>query len=261
MGYALYAQYVLHLEPCPLCIFQRVAVIALGTVFLLGALFGAKSNGGKRAWSVLALLMALAGIVVAGRHLWLQTLPPDQVPACGPGLSYMIDAMPSARCWPRSSRVPANARRFRGVSLGLAMPGWVLISLVVLAAWALYVGFRRANKLHGVTIICHLARAKLWHDACCDATNSRHARRPDAKSDINEHQRTSQRMDAAAGARGDAATAISRRRRARIHARRIAPSPAAAGDVVGNPSLSSSSPKHRKENASCCRAAIAPRAQ
>jgi disulfide bond formation protein DsbB len=98
MGYAFYAQFILKLEPCPLCIFQRVAVIALGTVFLLGALLGAKSNGGKRAWSVLALLMALAGIAVAGRHLWIQSLPADQVPSCGP------------------PQAPANARRSTGVS-------------------------------------------------------------------------------------------------------------------------------------------------
>ena len=143
MGYALYAQYVLHLEPCPLCIFQRVAVIALGVVFLLGALAGPKSPGGKRAWSLLALLMALAGIAVAGRHLWLQTLPPDQVPACGPGLGYMIDAMPFSKVLGKvftgSGECAAIPWRF----LGLAMPGWVLIGLVVLAAWAVFAGFRR----------------------------------------------------------------------------------------------------------------------
>ena len=143
MGYALYAQYVLHLEPCPLCIFQRIAICALGWVFLLGALIGPKSAGGQRTWSVLALLMALAGIAVAARHLWLQSLPPDQVPACGPGLGYMWDAMPFgkllAKVFTGSGECAAIPWRF----LGLAMPGWVLICFVVLGGWALFAGFKR----------------------------------------------------------------------------------------------------------------------
>ncbi|MFX9532743.1 disulfide bond formation protein B, partial [Acinetobacter baumannii] len=75
MGYALYAQHVQGFEPCPLCIFQRVAVIALGVVFLLGALHGPRGRGGRAAWGALALLAAGAGIAVAGRHVWLQNLP------------------------------------------------------------------------------------------------------------------------------------------------------------------------------------------
>jgi protein dithiol:quinone oxidoreductase len=143
MGYALFAQYVLHLEPCPLCIFQRIAVCALGLVFLLGALTGPKSAGGQRTWSVIAVLAAVAGIAVAARHLWLQSLPPDLVPACGPGLGYMWEAMPFGKLigkvFSGSGECAAIPWRF----LGLSMPGWVLICFVVLAGWALSAGFRR----------------------------------------------------------------------------------------------------------------------
>ncbi len=143
MGYALYAEFVLHLEPCPLCIFQRVAMIALGVVFLLGALAGPKSAGGRRTWSLLALLMAGAGIAVAGRHLWIQSLPPDQVPACGPALPYMFHALSFSKFLTKVFTGSGECAQINWRLLGVAMPGWVLISFVVLAGWALYAGFRR----------------------------------------------------------------------------------------------------------------------
>jgi len=143
MGYALYAQYVLHLEPCPLCIFQRVAVIALGVVFLLGALVGPKSSGGQRAWSLLAVLMALAGIAVAGRHLWIQSLPADQVPECGPPLPYMLHMMSFSKVLAKVFTGSGECAQINWRFLGLAMPGWVMIGFIVLAAWALFAGFRR----------------------------------------------------------------------------------------------------------------------
>ncbi len=145
MGYAFYAQYVGNLEPCPLCIFQRYAMVALGIVFLFGALFGPTSSGGRRAWSLLALLVALAGIAVAGRHLWIQSLPPDQVPVCGPPLPYMLKIMSFSKVLVNVFTGSGECAQINWRFLGLAMPAWVLISFVVLAAWALYAGFRRRN--------------------------------------------------------------------------------------------------------------------
>ena len=65
MGYALYSEHVLGYEPCPLCIFQRVAVIALGMVFLAAAIHG-PGPGGRRAYALLLLLAAAGGAGVAG---------------------------------------------------------------------------------------------------------------------------------------------------------------------------------------------------
>ena len=143
MGYALYAQYVMGLDPCPLCIFQRVAVIAMGVVFLLGALIAPKSDGGRRTWSLLAVLMALAGSAVAGRHLYIQSLPPDQVPACGPALTFMLHAMSFSKVLVKVFTGSGECAQVTWRLLGLSMPGWVLISFVVLAIWALVAGFRR----------------------------------------------------------------------------------------------------------------------
>jgi disulfide bond formation protein DsbB len=143
MGYALYAQHVQGFEPCPLCIFQRVAVIALGVVFLLGALHGPRGRGGRAAWGALALLAAGAGIAVAGRHVWLQNLPPDQVPACGPPFEFMRETLPLAELVSKVLRGSGECANIDWTLLGLSMPAWVLISFAALALWAGYAAFRR----------------------------------------------------------------------------------------------------------------------
>lgn len=143
LAYAFYLQLYQHLEPCPLCIFQRVAFFALGLVFLAGALHGPKKAGGRRTYGVLALLASLGGIAVAGNHVRLQHLPPDQVPACGPGLDYMLDAMPIAGVIRKVMTGSGECAAVDWSFLGLAMPAWSLICFVVLAVWAAYAAFRR----------------------------------------------------------------------------------------------------------------------
>ncbi len=145
MAYALYAQHVLGLEPCPLCIFQRVAVIALGSLFVLAALHPA-GNSGRRVYSVLLGLVAIAGAGVAGRHVWLTTLPPERVPACGPGLDFMLQSFPLrealAMVLSGSGECAAVEWRF----LGLSMPGWVLVALVCLGAFGVACNWRAGRS-------------------------------------------------------------------------------------------------------------------
>lgn len=144
MGYALYSQHVQGFEPCPLCIFQRVAVIALGLVFLVGGLLAPKGASGRRVWGVLAFAVAAIGMGVAGRHVWLQHLPPDQVPACGPPFEFMRETLPVAELVSKVLRGSGECAEVNWSLLGLSMPAWVLIALAALAVWALYAGFRRA---------------------------------------------------------------------------------------------------------------------
>ena len=128
MGYALYAQYVLGLAPCPLCVFQRVAVIALGLVFLVAAAHPAGRTG-RRAYAVAIALVALAGAGVAARHLWLQSLPPDRVPACGPGLGFILEAFPPGEALAMVFTGSGECANVDWRFLGLAMPAWVLLAL------------------------------------------------------------------------------------------------------------------------------------
>jgi len=133
LGYAFYAQHGLGLEPCPLCIFQRVAVLALGAVFLMAALHH-PGRAGARAYAGLAGITAAAGSAVAARHVWLQSLPPDQVPACGPGLDYLLDAFPLGEALAMVFTGSGECADVDWTFLGLSMPGWVLVWLVALGA-------------------------------------------------------------------------------------------------------------------------------
>ncbi|NWN83873.1 MAG: disulfide bond formation protein B, partial [Halomonas sp.] len=94
MAVALGLEHLVGLEPCPLCIFQRVAVIAAGFVFAVAAIHNPAGRLGAALYGVLSLAAVGTGIGVAGRHLWLQSLPADEVPSCGPGLDYMLDILP-----------------------------------------------------------------------------------------------------------------------------------------------------------------------
>ena len=90
LGYAWYAQGLLRVEPCPLCIFQRIGVAATGVIFLLAWLH-APQGWGARVYGVLLALAALATMGVAARHVWIQHLPEGAVPACGAGLKFLLE--------------------------------------------------------------------------------------------------------------------------------------------------------------------------
>lgn len=133
MAYALYAEYALMLEPCPLCVFQRVAVILLGLVLLLAALHH-PSGSGRTVYAALTAVAAAGGAVVAGRHVWLQHLPPDQVPACGPGFEYIMERFPLSEALRMVFTGSGECAVSDWSFLGLSMPAWVLIWVVIIGA-------------------------------------------------------------------------------------------------------------------------------
>lgn len=138
MAFALYLEHVGGLEPCPLCIFQRVAMIAAGLVFLFAAVHG-PSGWGRRVYGLLALAAAGAGAAIAGRHVWLQSLPEDQVPACGPTLDFLFDTTPFMEAVMFVLRGDGNCAEIDAQWLGLSLPAWTLLGFIALAAWALLV--------------------------------------------------------------------------------------------------------------------------
>lgn len=142
MAYALYAQYQLYLDPCPLCIFQRIAVISIGIAFLLLATHNPK-GWAKRVYLGLFGLSVIGGIVVAGRHVWLQSLPPDQVPSCGPGLGYMLDNFPLGDALKMVFTGSGECANIDWQFLGLSMPTWVLIGVVGLGVAGFWNNLRR----------------------------------------------------------------------------------------------------------------------
>ncbi len=132
----LYFQYVEGLNPCPLCIFQRVAFIAMGLVFLVSFLHNC--NGiGNRIYGFLASVCGLLGICIAVRHLWLQNLPADQVPACGPGLDYMLEVFPLKKVLETVFKGSGECAEVSWTLWQISMPGWSLIWLIILTVLAL----------------------------------------------------------------------------------------------------------------------------
>lgn len=136
---AIYVQRYLGLEPCPLCVMQRVAMIATGAVFLVAALHAPAAPRGRWAYAGLAATTALAGAGIAGRHVWLQSLPADQVPACGPTLEYLIDVLPFAEALMTVLRGDGNCAIVDAQWLGISLPGWTLVAFVGLFLYAVLV--------------------------------------------------------------------------------------------------------------------------
>ncbi|HSD75045.1 MAG TPA: disulfide bond formation protein B [Steroidobacteraceae bacterium] len=145
LGYAYYLQYFGHLEPCPLCIFQRIAVLALAVVFLIAALHDPQKTG-ARIYGVLIDLAALAGIAVAARHIYIQSLPPGQVPSCGATLDYMLEVFPLTQVIRTVLTGSGECGVVDWTFLGLSMPWWVLISLTLLGAMGLVANWRLPRR-------------------------------------------------------------------------------------------------------------------
>ncbi len=143
LAYALYEQFQIGLEPCPKCIFQRIAFIAMGVFFLAGAAHG-PGRIGRRVYAVLVAIAAVVGSIVAIRHLVVQFTPQDPLMSgCGPGLNYLLDAFPLAEAVKKAFMATGDCGDIDWTFLGLTMPAWTLIWYVLLGAGALWAGFRR----------------------------------------------------------------------------------------------------------------------
>ncbi len=138
---ALFMQYVMGLEPCYLCIVQRVFVIVTGVIALLAFLH----NPGKTGVRVYALLTALAAFAGSGfsiRQLWLQSLPEDLVPACGPPADYLFDSFSFAEWLPLLLKGDGNCAKVDWTFLGLSIAGWMLVCFVALGLFSLFQLYR-----------------------------------------------------------------------------------------------------------------------
>ena len=145
LGFAFYTQLreINPLEPCPLCIFQRVAFAALGIVLLIGGLHAPRGAAARRGYGLLAVLASGIGAAIAGRHVWLQNLPPGQVPECGPALDWMLETTPLHDVVRKVLTGSGECADVDWSLLGLSMPAWSLVWFVVLGLWAVQAAFKR----------------------------------------------------------------------------------------------------------------------
>jgi disulfide bond formation protein DsbB len=146
LAYAYYAQNVLHLEPCPLCIFQRVGLFVLGVMFALAAAHDPSASG-RRVYAGLIALAALATAGVAVRHLYIQSLPPGTIAACGASLDFMLKVFPLTDVLVKVLTGSGECAKIEWRFWGLAMPAWVLIAAFVLGAYGVWANRRRRVPL------------------------------------------------------------------------------------------------------------------
>jgi len=145
LGYAYYTQYVGLLDPCPLCIFQRIGIFFLGVIFLIAAAHKPRALG-ARVYASLLLLAAAATGAVAVRHLYIQSLPPGSVPVCGASLKFMMKVLPLSDVVSKVLNGSGECAKVTWRFLGLSMPAWVLISATALGAFGLWANNRPVHS-------------------------------------------------------------------------------------------------------------------
>lgn len=140
---ALYFQHHDGLDPCPLCIFQRVAFIAVGITFFIAFVHNPRGIG-LRIYGFFAGIFGLLGAAIAARHVWLQNVPEDRVPECGPGLEFMLEAFPFKKVLETVLKGSGECAEVHWTLFGISMPGWGLIWLLILTILALVLLLRKS---------------------------------------------------------------------------------------------------------------------
>jgi len=142
VGYALYTQHFGGLDPCNLCIFQRVVFIVLALVFLMAAMHNPQGKG-RLVYSFLGLITGVVGIAIAGRHVWLQQQPPNPFAGCGGDLSNLLDTFPLQKVVELVLRGTGDCGTIDWTLFGITMPGWSLISISCATLFLLVVNLRK----------------------------------------------------------------------------------------------------------------------
>lgn len=129
-------QFMMELEPCPLCISQRIAILVLGLVFLIAAIHNPIEIG-RKIYAILGMIAALIGASISTRHVWIQNLPPDKVPECGPGLEYIFENFPLIETIKLMLNGTGECADVLWSFLGLSIPAWTLVAFIILATISL----------------------------------------------------------------------------------------------------------------------------
>lgn len=142
LAYAYYLQYFDAQDPCPLCLVQRGFYYGIGIVLAAAALHGPSGAWARRAYAIGALAFAAGGLATAARQVWLQHLPADQVPACGPDLAFMMENFPLARTFELLLRGSGQCAEVGWTFLGLSIAEWSAAWFALFAALAVWMMLR-----------------------------------------------------------------------------------------------------------------------
>ena len=136
MGWALWLQYGLDLEPCPLCVFQRICVISTGVVFLIAAIHN-PGRFGAMVYAGLTVFVSGIGAALALWHVWIQAQPKGTVAACGMGLNYMMQTLPLYEVISRVLKGSGECAEQGWLLMGLAIPSWTFVFFIAMIAAAI----------------------------------------------------------------------------------------------------------------------------
>lgn len=125
LGAALFFQLVLGLEPCPLCVLTRMIIIGLAIIYLIGMLHKCKKLG-QQLYTLITSSLCLTGLGLSIRHVWIQNLPPDQVPACGPSFDYLVQTMPFTEAIAIILTGSGECAKVDWAFLGGSIPAWMI---------------------------------------------------------------------------------------------------------------------------------------
>jgi len=142
LAFGYYLQYFDHQDPCPLCLVQRGFYYGILLVFAVAALHS-PGRTGKFVYCAAATVLALGGFGVTARQVWLQHLPADQVPACGPDLFFMVENFPLSRTLEKLFMGSGQCAEVNWKFLGLSIAEWSLAWFAAFALYALWLAFRR----------------------------------------------------------------------------------------------------------------------
>ena len=144
LGFGLYLEHSVGLEPCPLCIFQRVAYIVIA-LFALIAVIHNPQKLFERIYTGLILITSLCGAGIAGRQIWLQHLPEDKIPECGPGLEYMLDAFPFIDALRMILSGSGECAEVQWTFLSFSIAEWSILCFIGLAIASVMMLIRQKN--------------------------------------------------------------------------------------------------------------------
>ena len=144
LGFGLYLEHVVGLEPCPLCVFQRIAYILVALVALIAAIHNPQKLF-EKIYTGLMLIASLCGAGIAGRQVWLQHLPEDKIPECGPGLEYMLDVFPLADALKMVLSGSGECAEVQWTFLSFSIAEWSILCFVGLTVVSLIMFFRQEN--------------------------------------------------------------------------------------------------------------------
>ena len=144
VAFALYIQQKHNLEPCPLCISQRIVYLVLGLLFLLAALHNPRAAG-RKVYGLLHVAAAGTGVVIAARHMWIQANPDKVMAECGAGFDYLFESFPMKKAMELVFKGTGECSAIDWTLFGLTIPQLSLIAFSALGIYAVYLAFLKKN--------------------------------------------------------------------------------------------------------------------